>query len=412
MGNLYRRIIGLPRDFILFIMAIALIGFSQSAINSVFNNYLNEVFHITNNQRGMLELPRELPGFLVVFFSAIFFFMSARRLAAFANFLAALGIALVGLMSPTYSIMLVWLLVYSIGQHIYLPLNQSLGMDFAREGNTGKRLGQLTGTMNIAAIAGSFLVFVGFKYLHFNFFVSFIIASAGFFCASALIFLMKPGVSHPAKTKFTLRREYRLFYWLNILYGTRKQIFLTFAPWVLIKIFNQKTEMVATLLTVGGIAGIFFNPLLGKAIDRLGERRILMGEAALLIFVCAGYGLSKDLFGETMALLIAFVCFVADQLLMSVGMARATYIKKIAVRPEDVPQTLTMGVSIDHLFSISIALLGGVIWDALGYQYAFLIGAVIALINLFSAYHVRIDPARQSVQAGEKEVPPAQITED
>lgn len=409
MGTFYRRIAGLPRDFILFILAIALIGFSQSAINSVFNNYLNEIFRITNNQRGMLELPREMPGFLVVFFSALFFFMSARRLAAFANLLAAAGVALIGLMSPTYSIMLVWLLVYSMGQHIYLPLNQSLGMDFAREGNIGKRLGQLTGTMNVAAIAGSFLIFVGFKYLHFNFTVSFIIAAAGFLAASALLFLMKPGTSHPAKTKFTMRREYRLFYWLNILYGTRKQIFLTFAPWVLIKVFDQKTEMVATLLTVGGIAGIFFNPLLGKAIDRLGERRILMGEAALLVFVCAGYGFSKTLFGETAALFVAFACFVADQLLMSVGMARATYLKKIAVKPEDVPQTLTMGVSIDHLFSISIALVGGIIWDALGYEYVFLIGAGIALVNLFSASRVRVGAGPAG---SEKEVPPPQITED
>ncbi|HNW30508.1 MAG TPA: MFS transporter [Spirochaetota bacterium] len=409
MGALYRKIAGLPRDFILFILAIALIGFSQSAINSVFNNYLNEIFHISNNQRGMLELPREMPGFLVVFFSALFFFMSARRLAAFANFLAAAGVALIGLMSPTYSIMLVWLLLYSMGQHIYLPLNQSLGMDFAREGNTGRRLGQLTGAMNIAAIAGSFLVFVGFKYLHFNFTVSFVIASLGFLVASALLFLMKPGTSHPAKTKFTMRKEYRLFYWLNILYGTRKQIFLTFAPWVLIKIFDQKTEMVATLLTVGGITGIFFNPLLGRAIDRLGERRILMGEAALLIIVCAGYGFSKTLFGETTALLVAFACFVADQLLMSVGMARATYLKKIAVKPEDVSQTLTMGVSIDHLFSIAIALVGGVIWDALGYQFVFLIGAVIALVNLFSASRVMVGTGSAG---GKEEVPPPQITED
>jgi predicted MFS family arabinose efflux permease len=318
-------------------------------------------------------------------------------------------VALIGLMSPTFSIMLVWLLLYSMGQHIYLPLNQSLGMDFAREGNTGRRLGQLTGAMNIAAIAGSFLVFVGFKYLHFNFTVSFVIASLGFLVASALLFLMKPGTSHPAKTKFTMRKEYRLFYWLNILYGTRKQIFLTFAPWVLIKIFDQKTEMVATLLTVGGITGIFFNPLLGRAIDRLGERRILMGEAALLVIVCAGYGFSKTLFGETTALLAAFACFVADQLLMSVGMARATYLKKIAVKPEDVSQTLTMGVSIDHLFSIVIALAGGVIWDVLGYQYVFLIGAVIALVNLFSASRVMVGTGSAG---GKEEVPPPQITED
>jgi len=38
-----------------------------------------------------------------------------------------------------------------------------------------------------------------------------------------------------------------LYYWLAILYGTRKQIFITFAPWVLITIYKQPTQTIATL---------------------------------------------------------------------------------------------------------------------------------------------------------------------
>lgn len=387
-----KRMSAMPRDFFFFIIAIALIGFSMSIVNAVFNNYLSEVFSITNTQRGLLELPRELPGFLVVFFSALFFFMSSRRLAAFANLLAAAGIVLVGLLSPTYSVMLVWLFVFSTGQHMYLPLNQSLGMEFAREGKTGRRLGQFTGLMNIAAIAGSFMIFLGFKYLGFTFALSFIFAAAGLLGAAVLLFLMKPGTAHPLKAKFLVRKEYGLFYWLNILYGTRKQIFLTFAPWVLIKVFNQKTEVVATLLAVGGIVGIVFNPLLGRAIDRVGERFILMGEALVLILVCTGYGFSREIFDGPVAMYIAFACFVMDQMLMSVSMARATYLRRIAVRPEDVPQTLTMGVTIDHVFSIAIALVSGMLWETLGYQYVFLLGACIAVVNFFSA--ARISPGR------------------
>src|SRR5512138_143614 len=106
---------------------------------------------------------------------------------------------------------------------------------------------------------------------------------------------MTKGEALPAKSKFTLRKEYGLFYWLNILYGTRKQIFLTFAPWVLVTVFNQKTQMVATLLTIGGVIGIVFKPLLGRMIDRLGEKVILAGEAVVLILVCAGYGFGKDI---------------------------------------------------------------------------------------------------------------------
>ena len=192
-----------------------------------------------------------------------------------------------------------------------------------------------------------------------------------------------------AKTKFHLKKEYRLFYWLNILFGTRKQIFLTFAPWVLVTIFKQKTQAIATLLMIGGIIGIFFKPMLGRAIDRFGERFILTTEAVILIFVCLCYGFSKNVFSETTAMYITFICYIVDQLLMSVSMARATYLQKIAIKPEDVSQTLTMGVSIDHFFSISVALLGGFLWVKWGYQYVFLLGAVIAVINTFSALRIR-----------------------
>jgi hypothetical protein len=50
-----------------------------------------------------------------------------------------------------------------------------------------------------------------------------------------------------------------------------------------------------------------------------------------------------------------------------------------------------MGVSIDHIFSIAIAVSGGFIWLKWGYQYVFLIGAIIAVINFFSAMRIRTE---------------------
>lgn len=382
------------RDFLLFFIAVSVAAFSQSVIDSVFNNFLAESFSITDLQRGVLEFPRELPGFLVIFFSALFAFLSIRRMAALANLFAAVGILCVGFFSIDFSFMLLWLFIFSTGQHLFMPLASTIGMEFADEGNAGSRLGQFNGAMNLAAIVGSFLIFIGFKYLDFSFSIAFTISAAGFLTVSALMFFMKPDKPLPARTRFKLRKEYRLFYWLNILFGTRKQIFLTFAPWVLVKIFNQRTEVVATLLTAGGIIGIFFKPLLGRAIDRLGERFILMAEAALLVFVCAGYGFARDIFTEDVAMYIVFACYVIDQLLMSVSMARATYMRKIALSPADISQTLTMGVTIDHIFSITIALVSGAIWITLGYQYVFLLAACIAFVNFFSASLVKIPSNR------------------
>lgn len=383
------RISDLPRDFRLFIAATLVFGFSQSIVDATFNNFLNETFAISDWQRGFMELPRELPGFLVVFFAALFFFLCSRRLAVLANLLCAFGILLIGFVSPGFSVMLVWLFIFSVGQHLFIPLNQSIGMELAQEGQKGKRLGQFSALANVAMILGSFAVFIGFKFFSLSFRMSYAVAFVGFLMVAALLYRMQKDRPYAARTKFQLRKEYRLFYWLNILYGTRKQIFLTFAPWVLVTVFHQKTQMLATLLTLGGVIGIFFKPMLGKAIDRLGERVILTSEAVFLVFVCIGYGYSRTLFSETVALVVASACFIADQLLLSVGMARATYLQKIAVRPEDVTQTLTMGVTIDHIFSIAVALVGGLIWVTFGYQFVFLLGAAIACVNFFSALRVR-----------------------
>jgi len=383
------KLLNLPRDFRLFLAATFVFGFSQSIVDSTFNNFLNETFLIDNLQRGLLELPRELPGLLTIVVSAILFFLCSRRQAMVANILCAGGILFIGLFSPTFSVMLIWLFIFSIGQHLFIPLNQSIGMDLAVEGETGKRLGQFSAVANVAMIIGSFAVFIGFKYLNLNFKMSYVVACLGFFAVAVLIFMMKKDDPVPVRMKFQFRREYKLYYWLTILYGTRKQLFLTFAPWVLVTIFQQKTQILATLLTIGGVIGIFFKPMLGKAIDKLGERLILASEAAILIFVCMGYGFAKSVFPETTAIYIVFACYIVDQMLVAVSMARATYLQKIAVVPEDVSQTLTMGVSIDHIFSIGIALLGGFVWVQWGYQYVFMLGASIAVVNFFSALQIK-----------------------
>jgi predicted MFS family arabinose efflux permease len=192
-----------------------------------------------------------------------------------------------------------------------------------------------------------------------------------------------------------LHKEYRLFYLLNVLSGSRKQIFITFAPWVIVTIFNQPTQTIATLMTIGGIIGILFQPFLGRMIDRLGERFVLAAEAVLLIGVCLGYGYSKFVLPANVAFIAVCIFYLFDQMLFSVSMARSMYIKKIALQPEDVQPALTAGVTIDHIFSITVALVGGVIWNSFGFQYVFLLGVFIAILNFFAVLQIRI-PSRNT----------------
>jgi predicted MFS family arabinose efflux permease len=165
---------------------------------------------------------------------------------------------------------------------------------------------------------------------------------------------------------------------------------------VLVQVFQQPTQIMATLFTIGGVIGIIFQPLLGWAVDKLGERFVLSAEAAILVLVCIGYGFAKSLLPPKPAFLLVCVCFLIDQMIFSVSMARATYMKKIAKQPDHIQPALTAAVTIDHVFSITAALVGGLIWTAFGFQYVFLMGAVLAVINFYTALQVRVPLAGNS----------------
>ena len=87
-------------------------------------------------------------------------------------------------------------------------------------------------------------------------------------------------------------------------------------------------------------------------------------------------------------------------------MARSTYIKKIALQPTDIQPALSASLTIDHIFSISVALLGGVIWSKLGYQYVFLLGAVISVLNFVAARKMRLPVHFRKVEVTIPETPP------
>ncbi len=378
------------RDYRFFFLSVLAGGFSAAVVDAVLNNHLRETFHLTDLHRSMIEIPREVPGMSVILVWALLYSFCSRRLAAVASILIALGAAGIGLLSPGLGVLLAWLFVYSLGQHLLLGLHPAIGLELAEEGAEGRLLGRLNGARNAAAILGSLAVFVAFRYAGMGYAGAFSLAGGGALLAALLMFRMRPLAPHPPGAHLRLYREYGLYYWLTVLYGTRKQIFLTSAPWVLVTIHHAKAATVAILLGAGGLAGIFFQPLLGRAVDSLGERVVLMGEAAALIAVCLGYALAGTLLPPGAAFGVTAACYVADQLLMSVGMARATWLKKIARDPAHVSPTLTMAVSIDHVFSIGGAIAAGFVWDRYGYRVVFLAAAVIALVNLASAALIRL----------------------
>lgn len=149
------------------------------------------------------------------------------------------------------------------------------------------------------------------------------------------------------------------------------------------------------LWIVSSVLGIAFKPLLGRLVDSWGERKVLMGEAATLVLVCLGYASAESArLGELdLGLCLVYACFVADQLLMAVGIARTTYLHKILEAPRDFTPTLALGISVDHVVSMVVPALGGMLWAAMGYEYVFVAAAIVALVNLAVAAQIRVPGA-------------------
>lgn len=388
--NLAQRIKESPRDLKLFIMVSFIMGLSFSLMDSTFNNFLKESFHLSGLQRSLLELPREGPGVLIIFITAGLSFLCSRRLGVVAMLLAALGSYLLGFHSSTYLVMTFWLFTYSLGMHLMMPVQSSIGMELAEPGKFAARLGQINSIRSVATIMGSALVFLGFKYLGFTFSHTFALITIGFLAAAALMMMMQRQQPISRDVFLKLHKEYGLYYTLVILLGMRRQIFITFAPWVIVSVFDQPTQTLATLMTLGGVISIFFQPFLGRVIDKYGERVVLSTEGIITIFLCLGYGFARDLLPLNFAFYAVCVLYMLDQMAISVGMARSTYMKKIAKTPVDVQPALTAGIALDHVFSITIALIGGLIWNTFGFQWVFVMGALVSLVNFFAASRIRI----------------------
>jgi hypothetical protein len=198
-----------------------------------------------------------------------------------------------------------------------------------------------------------------------------------------------PG-AHLDRPRFIWNRQYGLYYVLQLLFGARKQIFITFGPWVLVRIFHQPVWIFAQLWIAASVIGLFFQPALGRAIDRLGERTVLMLDGFLTFSVCMGYAFAHKIPVPGLALGLLYACLVGDQLLFGTGMARDTYLSKIAVKKEDITPTLSLGVSINHVVSMSIPSVGGLLWMKYGHPAVFYAASGIALLMILFTSRIRL----------------------
>jgi len=390
VDSLRARLRAMDPQLKLFVGGMVCLGIAAGIFETTFNNYLDYTFGIHADVRGFLEFPRELPGFLTALLAGLLFFLPETRIAAAACLAVGAGMIGLALGGSAWGLMLAFTVLWSTGSHLMMPINSSLAIHLAHEDARGRRLGQISAVGTAASILGCLVVWGLMRQAATNYALTFAIGG-GVAVIGALVFArMHLPTAHLVRPKFVWNRRYWLYYVLAFLFGARKQIFITFGPWVLIRVFKQQPAIFAQLWIVAALLGILFHPWLGRVIDRYGERVVLMADSVLIFLICAGYGFSHRIESQEAALGLLYACFVMDQLLFGVNMARTTYLSKIAVRSEDVAPTLSLGITINHAVSMSMPALGGLLWMKYGHTAVFQAAAVVAVFMLAFSACVRV----------------------
>ncbi|MEE4272217.1 MAG: MFS transporter [Thermoanaerobaculales bacterium] len=373
------------------LVATLFFGAAGGIVMATLNNYLAEVHQLSAEARGWLELPRELPGLVIVFVAgALLTVMRETRMAAAAMIFTAVGALGLGFLTPNHALLVVFIVIWSLGDHIIFAVEGPIGLKLSKGGKEGRRLGQFGGARNLGTIIGVGTIFLLARVVGDDFALFFAIAAGCALAAGVCYAGLTVGDGDPPSRRLVFKRRYSIFYAISALFGIRKQIFLAFGAWVLVEIHGVPVSTIALLYFIAATLGVVFRPLLGEVIDWLGERTVLAVDELLLLTICLAYAFASDLLAPPYDLWLLCAAYIFDSVLFALRVARTTYLKKIAEDPSDITPTISAGITIDHAVATTLPILSGYIWEAYGFRWVFILAGAIALIGFFVCLQVRI----------------------
>lgn len=347
----------------------------------LFNNFAVDVAGLNGQQIGVIGSVREIPGLLAFLVVYVLLILREHHLCALSIIIVGVGSIMTGFM-PTFSGLIISTLVLSFGFHYFETTNQSLTLQYfdkRRAPLVFGRLRSLSAAVNIAAGGAVFCLGFLFEYK-----TIFVVIGVFVLLLGAWGFTQRPIDHHlpPQRRDMVVRRKYALFYFLTCMSGARRQIFIAFAVFLMVKEFNCSVVQVAALFVVNNLVNYFLSPVIGRAIVRYGERKVLTLEYASLIVVFVGYAWTDSL------ALIMFL-YIADHIFFNFAIAIRTYFQKIA-DPEDIAPSMAVSFTINHLAAVVLPVLGGALW-MIDCRIPFLAGAGMSLISLVAVQWIRIE---------------------
>ena len=396
----YKEVFENSSKFKLFMLSILVTGLSYGLYKGMLDNFLAEVVGMGEMDRGVTEFFRELPGVLVVFILAAFFMLSAESLYKVGAVIMLIGLAMHAVLPPTKVLATLAICMYSLGEHIQIGMKSTLSLKFAKSGRGGAALGMQNASTQVGTLIGYLAVVLVFSMVTKDQpYIAFFIAAAVLAGVSAVLSMGVTGKSETDanKRRFYFHKKYYKYYMLEMFYGARKQVFITFGPYVLILFYGANAATISLLFAIAAIAAFFVSPIVGRIIDKLGYKVVMVADTLILVIVCFFYGFAHHIFPKDVAFIVCCVNYILDSIISLASMASNVYVQDLSDNSDEVKATITTGVSINHVITIFIALFGGWIWQTLGIELLFIISAVLGLCN--SAYAATIKNKRCETRA-------------
>lgn len=378
-------------------MSLLVTGLGYGIYKGIIDNYLAEIVGMSEFDRGVAEFFREIPGLMLVFILAVFYMFSAEKLYKIGAVIMVAGLTMQSIIPPSKFLVILAVCIYSLGEHIQLGMKNTLTLEYAKEEKAGQALGHQNAMYQIGTLAGYIVIIIAFFFLGKQKpFQIFFMVSAVLMLIGAIYAFRIQGNSETDKTKsrFYFRKKFTKYYMLEIFYGARKQVFFTFGPYVLILFYGADATVISMLFAISAISCYFLAPLVGKLIDKVGYKTIMVSDTLVLVIVCFFYGYAHHLFPMHIAFIVCCINYILDSVISMASMASNVYVQDISDNKEEMRATISTGISVNHLITILIALFGGWIWQTLGMETLFICSAVLGLCN--SAYAATIKTKKET----------------
>jgi len=339
---------------------------------TLFDNFAVHVIDLNGSHIGILQSVREIPGFLALLVVYVLLIIKEHRLSALSVLVLGIGVVATGFF-PTFYGLLFTTLIMSFGFHYFETTNQSLTLQYFDKKTAPVVFGKLrslASASNVCAGAMIFILAYVMDYTQFYLlFGSLVIAAAAWALAQ------NPTDKNiiVQRKKMILRKKYWLFYFLTFMAGARRQIFVAFAVFLLVKKFEFSIQEIAVLFLINNIINYFLSPLIGRSIVRFGERSVLSLEYFSLIIIFVSYAMV-----ESKAVVACL--YVADHIFFNFAIAIRTFFQKIA-DPRDIAPSMAVGFTINHIAAVFLPAIGGLLW-MVDYRIPFVGGAVLSFFSL------------------------------